>query len=1006
MHLRIGIVLALTLSGPLLAADLENKYLRLTCDADRPALPLQLQHRQAHAVLSLATVAPDFEFEGGSIGGTLEPSRLEVHQEGNGARLVLEYPPQRFRECELDIRVVFTIPHDLPIVRKQAELSVRGPAHAELMLKHVLLLDEPFEEHITYQMAGWQSYPVFGERFFFGIEFPVAQAAAAEGRVRLRHAPGRVIRPPEVYQSHHAVIGVCPEGRVRETFENHISSFRPIADQVHFNYNSWWTSPVPFSESDIVTLIETFDEKLYQAHGVSFDSFTLDMGWSSRHGIWVINDRLFPKGFSLLNARLARQQAQLGLWWSPSNHYSPASFDNTWAADQGYETISVPRANLPPAVFTCLARGTRYQRETARNLAGIARDSRLGQMKFDGYRPECPVDAHGHQPGELSREAIALGLIDVLNALREVNPNLWMETTCFGYDASPWWLQYATSVIGPYGDDAPYGAVPAPVYRESYTTSRDFFNLHGSVTPVPIAAQEVLGIIHQTAEPMYNDAVTAVMRGHQFISLYLNPRYMGAQDYAFLADLMRWTRANAALLARTKVIWPATWKKQGPAPFHDLKNMPRESYGYAHWREGQGLLCVRNPWIAMEEVEIALDEATFGMPADEPGTFAALEIYPTRRCLAKGLQVGGTLPLRMAPYEARVIQFVPDSEQVRIGPDPRDEVLESAKVGRSSTGRLEITTQSPNISPLGDGYTVVSRPVVVHWQSQIEGTSKSADWQLYWLVESLPPGNVSGEVDILINGRPTVPQIIDSQTGWTASQPSLKQNTWRWYTVPLPKGAWKARASIETPGPEVRVSAWLLYGADAPGNGDPSVEAAVPSPHLPLAPDRRIWASHQVIAPQPVTGLPMRRETRSARIERINGIYLDRLEPVSSTQGWGVLRRNQSVWDRPLHIGDRRFARGLGTHAPSRIVYRLDGRYGTLHGYAGQNAAVNGTISMEIHLDGVKVWESGRLTREDQAKPFSIPLGRATELTLIVTDGGDTLHGDHADWADVWLERN
>ena len=48
--------------------------------------------------------------------------------------------------------------------------------------------------------------------------------------------------------------------------------------------------------------------------------------------------------------------------------------------------------------------------------------------------------------------------------------------------------------------------VPAPVYRESYTTSRDFFSLQGSVNPVPIAAQEVMGIPHQTAEPMYNDA--------------------------------------------------------------------------------------------------------------------------------------------------------------------------------------------------------------------------------------------------------------------------------------------------------------------------------------------------------------------------------------------------------------------------------------------------------------------------------------------------------------------
>ena len=138
-----------------------------------------------------------------------------------------------------------------------------------------------------------------------------------------------------------------------------------------------------------------------------------------------------------------------------------------------------------------------------------------------------------------------------------------METTCFGYDASPWWLRYVDSVIGPFGDDAPAGAVPAPVYRESYTTSRDFYNFHGSVTPVPIAAQEVLGVVHQTRDPMYNDAVVVLLRGHQFVSLYLNPEFLGAES-AFLAGLMEWTRANASMLARTKVIWPTSWRKNGP----------------------------------------------------------------------------------------------------------------------------------------------------------------------------------------------------------------------------------------------------------------------------------------------------------------------------------------------------------------------------------------------------------------------------------------------------------
>ncbi len=82
-----------------------------------------------------------------------------------------------------------------------------------------------------------------------------------------------------------------------------------------------------------------------------------------------------------------------------------------------------------------------------------------------------------------------------------------------GWNPSPWWLFYVNSVIGTYGDDAPHGRVPSPVYWESYTTGRDYFNLQGAaLLPIPIVAQEVLGITHQTQDRFYNDAVTTVMQ--------------------------------------------------------------------------------------------------------------------------------------------------------------------------------------------------------------------------------------------------------------------------------------------------------------------------------------------------------------------------------------------------------------------------------------------------------------------------------------------------------------
>ena len=76
-----------------------------------------------------------------------------------------------------------------------------------------------------------------------------------------------------------------------------------------------------------------------------------------------------------------------------------------------------------------------------------------------------------------------------------------------------------------------------------------------------------------------------------------------------------------------------------------------------------------------------------------------------------------------------------------------------------------------------------------------------------------------------------------------------------------------------------------------------------------------------------LAGLPTETERVPCPIERIDGAFLDALEPVAVTQGWGTLQRNCSVWGKPLLIGGKRFARGLGTHAPSKIVYALNRQY-------------------------------------------------------------------------------
>jgi hypothetical protein len=61
-----------------------------------------------------------------------------------------------------------------------------------------------------------------------------------------------------------------------------------------------------------------------------------------------------------------------------------------------------------------------------------------------------------------------------------------------------------------------------------------------------------------------------------------------------------------------------------------------------------------------------------------------------------------------------------------------------------------------------------------------------------------------------------------------------------------------------------------------------------------------------------------------ARLEGPTGeTYLSDLAWHSASTGYGQVRKDQSVVEKPLRLGDRTFARGLGTHAESVITYVL-----------------------------------------------------------------------------------
>ena len=110
-------------------------------------------------------------------------------------------------------------------------------------------------------------------------------------------------------------------------------------------------------------------------------------------------------------------------------------------------------------------------------------------------------------------------------------------------------------------------------------------------------------------------------------------------------------------------------------------------------------------------------------------------------------------------------------------------------------------------------------------------------------------------------------------------------------------------------------------------------------------------------------------------------------------------------WDgHPIRISGRTYKRGLGVHAPSELVYPLDGQHAFFHVVPGPDDAHHGLLEMKILLDGREMYASGKVRSVGfQSQALDLPLAGVTNLTLIVTDGGDGNGGDHASWAEACL---
>ena len=138
--------------------------------------------------------------------------------------------------------------------------------------------------------------------------------------------------------------------------------------------------------------------------------------------------------------------------------------------------------------------------------------------------------------------------------------------------------------------------------------------------------------------------------------------------------------------------------------------------------------------------------------------------------------------------------------------------------------------------------------------------------------------------------------------------------------------------------------------------------------------------------------------------------YLSDVNWKTARTDWGEVRKDKAASNKTIKLlvdgKTKEFAKGIGTHANSEIVYDLDNtNYEYFESYIGVDRNIAGanrsSIIFEVYADGTKVYDSGLMRWEDNAKLVKIPVKGVSELKLVLNDAGNGNASDHGNFADA-----
>lgn len=140
-------------------------------------------------------------------------------------------------------------------------------------------------------------------------------------------------------------------------------------------------------------------------------------------------------------------------------------------------------------------------------------------------------------------------------------------------------------------------------------------------------------------------------------------------------------------------------------------------------------------------------------------------------------------------------------------------------------------------------------------------------------------------------------------------------------------------------------------------------------------------------------------------------VLITSLTAIEARTGYGQVAINTSMDGRPLSVGGKTYANGIGVHAESLLVYDVKAEYRRFVAVAGiddevKNSPASVVFKIVAESGDAKVTLASsprlRASRSQTEWHFDVAIPEhCKRIRLVVEDAGDGISNDHADWVDA-----